>query len=356
MGQPLLALMVWLLRGEILKERLNMNPQDLTKRIDRAIDARSDLLNGDQAVAIRLFNGFSEGCPSLLIDLYARTLVLAAPETMQEILESTQVHLLNRLPWVNCVIQKMRASHDPKRRRGIITFGNDPATQIQEHGIWYAIDLMMNQDASLYLDTRNLRRWLLENTDGCSVLNTFAYTGSLGIAALAGGAARVVQIDRSHKFLALARQTCDLNHLDLSKMELRAVNFFSEVARFKHNGALFDYVIADPPIFSATKKGTVNLANESVRVINKLRPLVQNSGRLVMVNNALFLSGEDYMRTLEQLCTDGYLSIETFVPIPLDFTGCPQTIVTPPPVNPTPFNHSTKIVIFRVRRKIKPIN
>jgi 23S rRNA (cytosine1962-C5)-methyltransferase len=341
--------------GDILKEGLNINPQDLTVRIDRAIDARSDLLNGDQTTAIRLFNGFSESCPGLVIDLYARTLVLAAPEVMQQILESIQAHLLSRLPQVNCVIQKMRASHDPIRRRVIMTFGNNPATQIQEHGIWYAVDLMMNQDTSLYLDTRNLRRWLLENAAGCSVLNTFAYTGSLGIAALAGGAASVVQIDRSHKFLALAHQSCGLNNLDMGKMELHAVNFFSEVARLKHKADSFDCVIADPPIFSATKQGTVDLVNESVRVINKLRPLVQDGGRLVMVNNALFLSGQDYMHSLEQLCIDGYLSIETLLPIPLDFTGYPQTIVTPPPVNPTPFNHSTKIVIFRVRRKIKSI-
>lgn len=328
-----------------------MNPQNLTERIDRTFDARSDLLDGDQTTAIRLFNGFSEGCTGLVIDLYARTLVLAAPEAMQEILESSQAHLLSRLPQVNCVIQKMRASRDPIRRKGIITFGNNPATQIQEHRIWYAVDLMMNQDTSLYPDTRNLRRWLLENTAGCSVLNTFAYTGSLGIAALAGGAARVLQIDRSHKFLALARKTCALNHLDMGKMELHAVNFFSEVAHLKQTGVLFDYVIADPPIFSATKQGTVNLVNESVRVINKLRPLVQDGGRLVMVNNALFLSGDDYMHSLEQLCSDGYLSIETLIPVPFDICGYPQTIVTPPPVNPTPFNHSTKIVIFQVKRK-----
>ena len=147
-----------------------MNPQNLTERIDRAIDARSNLLNGDQSAALRLFNGFSEGCSGLTIDLYARTLVLAASEAMKEILESIQAHLLRRLPQVNCVIQKMRASHDPIRRRGIMTFGNDPATQIQEHGIWYAVDLMMNQDASLYLDTRNLRKWLLENAAGCFIM------------------------------------------------------------------------------------------------------------------------------------------------------------------------------------------
>ena len=57
--------------------------------------------------------------------------------------------------------------------------------KIKEHGVWYAINLTINRDTSLYLDTRNLRKWLIENLKDKSVLNTFAYTGSFGVAALA---------------------------------------------------------------------------------------------------------------------------------------------------------------------------
>lgn len=37
------------------------------------------------------------------------------------------------------------------------------------------------------------------------MLNTFAYTGSLGVAACAGGTRRVVQVDLNRRFLDLAR-------------------------------------------------------------------------------------------------------------------------------------------------------
>jgi 23S rRNA (cytosine1962-C5)-methyltransferase len=210
----------------------------------------------------------------------------------------------------------------------------------------------MNQDASFYLDTRNLRNWLLENAKGWNLLNTFAYTGSLGVAGLSGGAEYVIQTDRSKKFLALSRQSAMLNHLDLGKMKLRGTDFFNEVARLKRERALFDCVIIDPPFFSTTSQGTVDLVNESTRLINKVRPLIKDGGRLVTINNALFLSGKDYMQSLEALCQDAYLSIERIIPIPEDITGFPETMIGHPPADPAPFNHSTKIVILRIKRKV----
>ena len=59
----------------------------------------------------------------------------------------------------------------------------------------------------------------------------------------------------------------------------------------------------------------------------------------------------EYLRTLEALCTDGYLTIEELVPVPTDCTGYPETRVRAPLVDPAPFNHSTKIAVLRVRRK-----
>jgi 23S rRNA (cytosine1962-C5)-methyltransferase len=71
----------------------------------------------------------------------------------------------------------------------------------------------------------------------------------------------------------------------------------------------------------------------------------------VVVNNALYLSGQSFVEMLEELCRDQYMEIETIIPVPQDVTGFPETIVVQPPVSPAPFNHSTKIAVLRVRRK-----
>jgi 23S rRNA (cytosine1962-C5)-methyltransferase len=327
----------------------------LIDRLKLALDARADLLDGESGTAQRLFAGFYEGCPDLVVDLYGSTLVLfdysESLDVGEQALDVAQDYLLERFSWVNCVIWKRRAARDHDLRRGTVVFGERPDGQINEHGVRYALDLLMTQDASFYLDTRGLRKWLLENAGGWKVLNTFAFTGSLGVAALAGGATRVVQTDRNRQFLALARQSGMLNHLDIGKMILRTADFFSEVARLKREKELFDCVIVDPPFFSSTLKGRVDLVSESVRVINKVRPLIRDGGMLVSINNALFLSGADYISSLEELCKDGYLYIEKLIPVPEGITGFPATIANSPPSDPAPFNHATKIAILKVKRK-----
>ncbi|MGZ9166794.1 MAG: class I SAM-dependent methyltransferase, partial [Anaerolineales bacterium] len=85
------------------------------------------------------------------------------------------------------------------------------------------------------------------------------------------------------------------------------------------------------------------------RLINKVRPLINDGGRLIAINNALYVSGKEYMQTLEALCRDVYLSIRELVPVPQDFIGYHQ--VRPPVTDPRPFNHSTKIAILDVKRK-----
>ena len=333
-----------------------MPEDDLVHRLELALDARIPLLDQDHNSALRLFAGFYEGFPLLAADLYARTLVLFdyAPLRSNDDthLQQAQNFYLNQIPWIKCVIQKRRGANEQALRRGMVTFGETPAQQIEELGVLYAIDLLMNQDASFYLDTRQLRGWLLEHAQNWELLNSFAYTGSLGIAALAGGAAGVIQTDRSQKFLALARQSAMRNRLDLGKMKLRAGDYFSEIAQLKRQGTLFDCVILDPPFFSSTSQGTVDLVNEGTRLINKVRPLIKDGGRLVAINNALFLSGSEYIQSLEALCQDGYLSIEALIPVPEDITGFPETVVNQPPTDPAPFNHPTKIAILQVKRKM----
>lgn len=327
----------------------------LLARLGAALQMRAPFISPAFSGGVRLFNGFYEGCPDLVVDLYAGTLLIydyaASLEAGDAWLPAVQDFLLERLPWVRCVVHKRRAAADPTLRRGVISYGGEPADMIMENGVWYALDLCMNQDASFYLDTAELRRWLLENAAGWQVLNAFAYTGSLGVAALAGGARRVIQVDRNRRFLELARRSGMLNRLDIGRMKLQAADFFSQAAAYKRQGQRFDCVILDPPFFSSTEKGTVDLVNESTRLINKARPLVEDGGRLAAINNALFLSGAEYVRSLEELCRDGYLEIERFVPAPGHITGYPQTIVNPPPADPAPFNHPTKIVVLRVSRK-----
>jgi 23S rRNA (cytosine1962-C5)-methyltransferase len=332
-----------------------MTDNSLSYFLDKALSARQSFLGSDKEAALRLFAGFYEGEPRLVADIFGGTLVLTAycDSTVdgQVLLDGAKRFYLEHIEWVDCVIQKQRLAKDTGLKCGKISFGSEPAAFIRENGIRYALDLTAGQDAGFYLDTKSLRVWLKKNSNGLEVLNVFAYTGSLGVAALTGGAARVTQVDRNAKILGLARRSAMMNRLDLGRMKLRSEDVFSEIGNCKKRGLLFDLVLLDPPFFSVTEKGRVDLVSESTRLINKLRPLVKDGGRLVAINNALFLSGQAYMQSLEALCHDGYVEIEQTIPVPDDITGFAETIVSIPPVSPAPFNHPTKIAILRVKRK-----
>lgn len=321
----------------------------------RALEARLAFLSDRHDNALRLFNGFIEGSPDLVVDLYASTLVLynysENPDSAAPLIGAALDFYKAQLPWIQAAVVKARNAQAQEERQGHLVYGSVPARKIRENGVWYAIDLLLNMDASLYLDTRNLRAWAKDRLIGKRVLNTFAYTGSLGVAAFAGGARQVIQTDLNRRFLNLAKDSYALNGLPVQRSDFLSGDFWVQMSHLNRSGELYDCVFVDPPFFSSTAGGRVDLVSESSRVINKVRPLVGHNGWLVAINNALFLPGAVYLAMLQGMCSDGYLSIEALLPVPADFTGFPTTRVADFPVNPAPFNHPTKIAILRVSRK-----
>lgn len=331
---------------------------DIEVRLRRAIEARASYVDSRHETAFRLLNGFREGVPGLVIDVFGSTAVVHehdAPVRCQNpagsrVGTACEV-LLESIPFLRSIVLKPRWESDAVRRRGRFVYGDEADRRIREHGVAYAVDLFLNQDASFYLDTRNLRKWVIDNAGGCRALNAFAYTGSLGVAAMAGGALSVVHVDLNRTFLNLAKTSYTLNGFPIRQKEFVSGDFFSRVTGLKRSGALFDIVFVDPPFFSQTRFGKVDLVTGAHRIINKVRPLVADGGRLVAINNALFVSGAEYVALLESLCADGYMEIERFVDVPEDALGFGHTQAGEGIVPSSPFNGPTKIAILAVRRK-----
>jgi 23S rRNA (cytosine1962-C5)-methyltransferase len=327
----------------------------LENLLEKAIADRRELFDARHETAFRLFNGFTEGCAALAVDLYATTAVFHdysdPPQQGSPLVQAAQEIIRAHLPWLRAGVLKIRNSPRADERQGRVLFGTAPDSRVREDGVWYAIDVCLNRDTSLYLDTRNLRQWAGNQLRGKTVLNTFAYTGSLGVAAQAGGATRVVHLERNRKFLNVAKTSYTLNGFAIRKSDFLAGDFWTEVSRLKRSEDGFDCVFLDPPLFAQTSKGVVDLVHESARVINKVRPLINDGGYLVTINNAMYVSGREYMEILERLCGDGYLSVKELIPVPADFIGYSAAQVGDVIADPAPFNHATKIAILEVRRK-----
>ena len=129
--------------------------------LENAIASRQAAFDASHESAFRLFNGFYEGYPDLALDIYGHTLVIHNyadnPSQNQNIIQETIDYLRTALNWLRAGILKTRNSVLQEEKKGILVFGEKPNTRIKEHGIWYAVNITLNRDASFYLDTRNLR-------------------------------------------------------------------------------------------------------------------------------------------------------------------------------------------------------
>jgi 23S rRNA (cytosine1962-C5)-methyltransferase len=332
-----------------------MIEKETLRQIDKAIEARASFFDDKHESAFRIFNGFSEGCSDLVLDVFGKTIVVhnhsKEPASVMPLIEKIRDRLTQKWTWVEAMLVKAHHAKDRGEATGVFVVGKRGNRKIMENGVWYALDLQLNRDASLYLDARNLRKWAKENLAGKSVLNTFAYTGSLGVAAAVGGASKVINSDINKSFLNVGKDSYSYNSIPIEKSDFLAVDFWAHAKQLNRAGKSFDCVILDPPFFAQSRTGNIDLAKNMKQLINKVRPLVNDGGWLVVVNNAAFVGGEDFLVDINALCEDGYLAVEKRINVPMDCTGYPATRVDDPIVDPSPFNHSTKIVVLKVKRK-----
>src|SRR5687767_7527177 len=136
-----------------------MDNRAFTSLLERALAARSLLFEARHESAFRLFNGFAEGEPNLVVDLYASTLLIHNyaddPAEGNLIAKEAARFLQDQIPWLRAGVIKTRNSKLQEERRGQLLFGEKTDTKIKEQNVWYSVDLTMNRDASFYLDTRN---------------------------------------------------------------------------------------------------------------------------------------------------------------------------------------------------------
>ncbi|NUP10643.1 MAG: SAM-dependent methyltransferase [Polyangiaceae bacterium] len=333
--------------------------------IDGAIERRQAFVAESRRTphpknAFRLFDGFREGAPRFVLDVYGTSLVVfdhGDPEEEGAGVESARALadlVISKLPFLKTAVHKPKGVRDPILRRGSLLAGDEAelCRAIEEDGVRYAIRLLLHHDASFYLDTRNLRAFVREQAPGKRVLNAFAYTGSVGVAAAAAGAKAVVQTDRSKLFLNVAKDSNALNGLPVARPSFLAGDYFDVTAQLRKKNELFDLVILDPPLFADSARGRVDLEATYGRLVDKVRPVVGDGGLLVLVNNALFVSGIAFMQSIDAIVGQGYAKLEKTISVPEDCAPVTDDASEAKlPADPAPFNHATKIAVLRLNRR-----
>ena len=125
------------------------------------------------------------------------------------------------------------------------------------------------QKTGFFLDQRDNRARLRALARGKSVLNLFSYSGAFSVAALAGGAARCVDVDSSAGALDLAREHRRANGFPAEDADFVQADVFEDVRRRAAAGERWDVVVCDPPAF-AKKKADVDRAARGYKDVNRV--------------------------------------------------------------------------------------
>lgn len=197
----------------------------------------------------------------------------------------------DKLNQIECLLLQYRK----QKGTPVVCLHGEPIHQCQvtEDGLNFEVQPGVNQNAGLFLDMRPLRQWLTENADDVNVLNLFAYTCSLSVAAMAGNARQVVNVDMSKPSINWGARNHELNQQDMRRVRSLPHNLFRSWGRIQQFGR-YDIVIIDPP---TRQRGSFDAEKNYGAVLKKLGKLSNRNAHIIATVNSPYL-GDDFLPNL----------------------------------------------------------
>ena len=177
--------------------------------------------------------------------------------------------------------QKGKQQYQKQAKRGLLK-------EVREGNCRFLVNLSDYLDTGLFLDHRPTRQLLQKMAQGTRFLNLFAYTGSVTVHALMGGAKATTSVDLSRTYLDWARRNLELNRFDPQAEEVIQADCLTwiETEQTRRRGA-YDLIFLDPPTFSNSKsmQGTFDVQRDHVDLLRKVLKLLAPGGTLIFSNN-----------------------------------------------------------------------
>ena len=294
-----------------------MQDHALTELLQAAFAARQSLvarLHGEDTNAYRLFNGSSEKRPGLTVDRYGDLLLI---QTFHDALDSDERVAIEN--FYAAALPGLTAIYNDRSRpnsrvanplpAGLLSAAQTPR-EIHEMGVRYLVQARHSgQDPWLFLDMRAGRRRIMQEASGRSLLNLFAYTCGIGVAAARAGAAHVVNIDFAESNLKVGKENARLNDLPIRLRFIHSDAFAAmrqlagigqpAMVRGKRMPAFprldqrsFDLVFLDPPRYAKSPFGVVDIVHDYAALMKLALLCTNEGGTLICCNNAAEISRE----------------------------------------------------------------
>lgn len=283
--------------------------------LQRVLDEVARQFAASQGDCRRLFHGRGGCFPGfewLVVDLLPPTAVVRVfAEQLPAPIDELQA-LLMALPGITGVVLQYRGRG--RQAEPELLAGEVASTQVvSENGLKYEVRPLAHQNSGLFLDMREGRAWVREQAQGARVLNLFAYTCAFSVAALAGAAQAVVNLDMSSAALAQGRRNHQLNGLADERVSYLSVELLRSWSRVRRYGP-YDLVIIDPPSF---QKGSFVAERDYRKVLRRLPELTAAGARVLACHNDPACSSQFLQQCMAEEAP-GFV-FERRLPQPADF-------------------------------------
>ncbi len=296
---------------------------DIEVLLKRAIEARGELINALHAEGTdcyRLFHGVSEGEPGLTVDRFGPIVLI---QTFRDPLEPQELVIISEVVQdaIGQPCQIVWNHRGPKRREGFEEW-HDPSIEVETVGREMGLGFDVNPrhrgiDPLLFPDLRAGRRRIRTAADGASVLNLFAYTCGVGVAAMAGGASEVWNVDFAASALAVGRRNAALNGFDgpafrtiqedvlptlrqLAGLPIRGRGKRRPRRHQQFKERRFDLVVLDPPPWAKSAFGAVDLARDYQSLFKPALIATKEGGHMLLTNNVASVEREGWLQMIER--------------------------------------------------------
>jgi len=294
-----------------------------------------DALAAEGTDCVRLLHGATEGAPGLTVDRYGSVLLIQTGRERLEVAPDALAEVVRReTGWSLDPVWNHRPAF---RREGFdalhaVDLGPRRA---REGGLEIAVDPRHGGlDPLLFLDLRAGRRAVRARAAGAEVLNLFAYTCGVGLAAAAGGARRVDNVDFARSALTVGAQNAARNgltgpwhrfvHEDFFPVARQLAGLPVKGRRARARAYLklaprrFDGVVLDPPRWAKTPFGAVDVVRDYPSLLKPAVRCVREGGFVLATNHVPAVTLEDFRQVVQRTFEKNEREVASIEVIPPD--------------------------------------
>lgn len=164
-----------------------------------------------------------------------------------------------------------------------------------EESINYRLKIDSGHSSGLFLDQRENRKWVQQNSLNKTVLNLFSYTAGFSINAALGGAKEVTSVDVSPKFLDWGKENFRLNHVDPEKSEFVEQDSIAFLKAAMKSDRKWDLIICDPPTMGRSKDSIWRLESDLPMLAKNMFDCLNPGGHILFTCNLEKFSRSEIM-------------------------------------------------------------